>query len=91
MPRSPAFCLNERTQLPMEVTFFDVACEDTITHVMAYLGPSEEHPEDATHWKLAEVKANRGEKGRPMNKKKKMMRFDIDHAHIAKANLHLDA
>ena len=50
---------------------------------------TQEVGDDAT-WKLAEVKANRGEKNRPMTRKQRNLRWQIAFGDITKANLHLD-
>ena len=62
--------------MPMQLTFDDAESGTTLTQIMAYVPPEEDTQEvgdDAT-WKLAEVKANRGEKNRPMTRKQRNLR-----------------
>ena len=43
-----------------------------------------------TQWNLADVRVNRGDKGRPMTKKQKSLRFDLPISSIRRVNLYVD-
>eukprot|EP00898_Chlorokybus_atmophyticus_P001970 jgi/Chlat1/2774/Chrsp187S02946 len=79
--------------LPMRVNYSVMGSEATSTsgersEVLDFVSLDEDG--SVTHWRLANVKVNRGEKGKGLSKKQRERILDIPVSAIQRVNLHLD-
>lgn len=75
-------------ELPMRVEYEGPEGADVLSQVLQYQDMSDAGT--VTRWKLADVRANRTGKGRPLNKKQRETVIEIPVSAIKQTNLHVD-